>query len=109
MSDALKTTSFMVQKPLLFPLSSPQAGERGCFPMEHIREARRRLFSWKSTLFKNRRKRTFSQKFSDSSLGYLFKWIPIRYNISTNLTNNARCCHEKERYAEAIRHLLPQI
>ena len=48
-----------------------------------------------------------SNIFSDSSLGYLFKWIPIRYNISTNLTNNARCRHENERYAEAICHLLP--
>ena len=40
---------------------------------------------------------------------YLFKQIPIRYNISTNLTNNARCHYEKKRPAadEAIRHLLP--
>ena len=29
--------------------------------------------------------------FSDPSLGYLFKRIPIRYNISINLTNNVRC------------------
>ena len=29
--------------------------------------------------------------FSDSSLGYLFKRIPIRYNISINLMNHARC------------------
>ena len=48
-----------------------------------------------------------SNIFSDSSLGYLFKRIPIRYNISTNLTNSARCRHENERYAEAICHLLP--
>ena len=66
-------------------------------------------FFLKSTLFKNRKERTFSQKFSDSSLGYLFKWIPIRYNIHTNLTNNVRCRHENERYAEAICHLLPQV
>ena len=29
----------------------------------------------------------------------LFKWIPIRYNISTNLTNNARCRYENKRKA----------
>ena len=40
---------------------------------------------------------------------HLFKRIPIRYNISTNLTNNARCRYENERQAagEAIRHLFP--
>ena len=38
-----------------------------------------------------------SEIFSDSSLGYLFKRIPIRYNISINLTNNARCRYENER------------
>ena len=72
-------------------------------------ERQNRGFFLKSTLFKNRKERTFSQKFSDSSLGYLFKRIPIRYNISTNLTNSAGCRHENERYAEAIRHLLPQV
>ena len=111
MSDALKTASFRVRKPLFSPLRPPQAGGRGCFPMEHIREAKQRLFLLKSTPFKNRKERTFSQKFSDSSLGYLFKWIPIRYNIPINLTiqHHARCRHENERYAEAIRHLLPQV
>ena len=59
------------------------------------------------TFQKPEKENIFSEIFSDSSLGYLFKWIPIRYNISTNLTNNARCCHENERYAEAICHLLP--
>ena len=95
----LKTVSLRVRKPLLFPLRLLQAGGRGCFPLEHIREAKRRLFSWKSTLFKNRKERTFSQKFSDFSLGYLFKWIPIRYNIPINLTiqHHARCRHENER------------
>ena len=29
--------------------------------------------------------------FSDPSLGYLFKRIPIRYNISIKLMNHARC------------------
>ena len=109
MSDALKTASFRVRKPLFFSLRPPQTGGRGCFLMEHIREAKRRLFSWKSTLFKNRKERTFSQKYFRFFSRYLFKWIPIRYNISTNLTNNARCCHENERYAEAIRYLLPQV
>ena len=66
-------------------------------------------FSWKSTLFKNRKERTFSQKYFRFFSRYLFKWIPIRYNISTNLTNSARCRHENERYAEAIRYLLPQV
>ena len=59
------------------------------------------------TFQKPEKESIFSEIFSDSSLGYLFKWIPIRYNISTNLTNSARCRHENERYAEAIRHLLP--
>ena len=98
-----------VRKPLFSPLRPPQAGGRGCFPMEHIREAKQRLFLLKSTLFKNRKERTFSQKYFRFFSRYLFKWIPIRYNISTNLTNSARCRHENERYAEAIRHLLPQI
>ena len=40
-----------VRKPLFFPLWPPQAGGHGCFPMDHIREANRRLFSSKSTLF----------------------------------------------------------
>ena len=57
--------------------------------------------------FQKPEKTFFSEIFLDSSLGYLFKRIPISYNISTNLTNNARCCHENERYAEAICHLLP--
>ena len=61
------------------------------------------------TFQKPEKENIFSEIFSDSSLGYLFKWIPIRYNISTNLTNNARCRHENERQAagEAICHLLP--
>ena len=59
--------------------------------------------------FQKPEKTFFSEIFLDSSLGYLFKWIPIRYNISTNLTNNARCRHENKRYAEAICHLFPQI
>ena len=46
-----KTVSLRVRKPLLFPLRPPQAGGHGCFPMNHIREAKRRLFSSKSTLF----------------------------------------------------------
>lgn len=46
----LKTVSLRVRKPLFFPLRLLQAGGRGCFPMEHIREAKRRLFSSKSTL-----------------------------------------------------------
>ena len=58
----LKTVSFRVRKPLFFPLRPTQAGGRGCFPVEHIREVKQGLFSWKSTLFKNRRKR-FSQKY----------------------------------------------
>ena len=61
------------------------------------------------TFQKPEKENIFSEIFSDSSLGYLFKWIPIRYNISTNLTNGARCRHENERYAEAIRYLLPQV
>lgn len=40
-----------VRKPLFFSLWPPQAGGHGCFPMDHIREANRRLFSSKSTLF----------------------------------------------------------
>ena len=51
------------------------------------------------TFQKPEKENIFSEIFSDSSLGYLFKRIPIRYNISTNLTNNARCRHETERYA----------
>ena len=40
---------------------------------------------------------------------HLFKRIPIRYNISTNLTNDARCRYENERQTagEAICHLFP--
>ena len=40
---------------------------------------------------------------------HLFKWIPIRYNIHINLTNNARCRYENKRQAagETIRYLLP--
>ena len=60
----------------------------------------------KDTFQKPEKESIFSEIFSDSSLGYLFKLIPIRYNISTNLTNNARCRHENERSAEAICHLL---
>ena len=52
-----------VRKPLFFPLRPTQAGGRGCFPVEHIREVKQGLFSWKSTLFRNQRKRTFSQKY----------------------------------------------
>lgn len=59
------------------------------------------------TFQKPEKENIFSEIFSDFSLEYLFKWIPIRYNISTNLTNSARYRHENERYAEAIRHLLP--
>ena len=51
MSDALKTVSIRVRKPRFLPLRLPQEGRRGCFPMEYIREAKRRLFSSKSTLF----------------------------------------------------------
>ncbi len=42
---------------------------------------------------------------------HLFKRIPIRYNISTNLTNNARCLYENKGQApgKAIRYLFPQI
>ena len=61
------------------------------------------------TFQKPEKENIFSEIFSDSSLGYLFKWIPIRYNISINLTNNARCRHENERCAEEICHLLPQV
>ena len=65
----------------------------------------------KDTFQKPEKESIFSEIFSDSSLGYLFKLIPIRYNIPVNLTiqHHARCRHENERYAEAIRHLLPQI
>ena len=51
-------------------------------------------FSWKSTLFKNRKERTFSQKYFRFFSRYLFKWIPIRYNISTNLTNQIELCRQ---------------
>ena len=38
------------------------------------------------TFQKPEKENIFSEIFSDFSLEYLFKWIPIRYNIPVNLT-----------------------
>ena len=63
MSDALKTASFRVRKPLFSPLRPPQAGGRGCFPMEHIREAKQRLFYENRHFSKTGQREYFSQKY----------------------------------------------
>ena len=72
MSDALKTASFRVRKPLFSPLRPPQAGGRGCFPMEHIREAKQRLFSEINTFQKPERENIFAEIFR------FFPWVPFQ-------------------------------
>lgn len=72
MSDALKTASIRVRKPLFSPLRPPQAGGRGCFPMEHIREAKQRLFSEINTFQKPERKNIFAEIFR------FFPWVPFQ-------------------------------
>ena len=59
------------------------------------------------TFQKPEKESIFSEFFSDFSLGYLFKWNPIRYNVLINLTNCTRCRYEDERQVEAICYLLP--
>ena len=46
-----KTISIRIRKPLFFPHRLLQAGGHGCFPVKHIREEKRKLFSSKATLF----------------------------------------------------------
>lgn len=60
----LKNVSIRVRKPLFFPLRAPLERRRGCFPMGSVREAGRRLFASKSTLFKTRGRRRRIWRFS---------------------------------------------
>ena len=46
------------------------------------------------TFQKPEKENIFSEIFSDFSLGYLFKWNPIRYNMLINLTNCTRYRYE---------------
>ena len=59
------------------------------------------------TFQKPEKESIFSEIFSDFSLGYLFKWNPIRYNVLINLTIYARYRYEDERQVKAICYLLP--
>ena len=59
------------------------------------------------TFQKPEKENIFSEIFSDFSLGYLFKWNPICYNMLINLTNCTRYRYEDERQVEAICYLLP--
>ena len=75
--------------------------------MEYIREAKQRLFSWKSILFKiTEKENIILGNFLRFSPWYLFKQIPIRYDISSNLTNNARYRYENERQAAGEEYVI---
>jgi hypothetical protein len=73
MSDALKTASFRVRKPLFSPRRPLQAGGRGCFPMEHIREAKQRLF------YENRHfSETGEREHFLRNIFRFFPWVPFQ-------------------------------